>query len=102
MATAEEKLFKAFEKTFNVVPKNIYDIMKLHSDDLIDVIDNLLYLEQHSQLKEREEEFKKAVIEAMKEYGAFLIMCEREGRPLLLAEDYYREYFNTKQKDSRY
>jgi hypothetical protein len=61
----------------------------------------ILFAEQYAkdQLKEREEEFKKVVIEAMKEYGTFLIMCEREGKPLLLAEDYYREYFNTKHKD---
>ena len=92
MATAEEKLFKAFEKTFNVVPKNIYDIMKLHSDDLIDVIDNLLYLEQHSQLKEREEEFKKAVIEAYQvgvESGHYKGYSGQTGE----------EYFNTKHKN---
>jgi hypothetical protein len=41
----EEKLFNAYEKTFNVKPKIIYDIINLRSDDLLDVLENLLHIE---------------------------------------------------------
>ena len=46
--TAEEKLYTAFFKTFHVNPKNIYDVINLRSDDFLDVIDNLIFIEQEN------------------------------------------------------
>ena len=38
-------------------------------------------------------------MQTAKDYGEFCAMCEREGKPLLLLEDYIRHYGTTKLKE---
>ena len=55
--TAEEKILKAFELTFLVKPKNIFDVMNLSVEEFVDVLDNFLHNEQ--------KEAKAKVLEAL-------------------------------------
>lgn len=48
--TAEEKILKAFELTFSVKPKGIFDVMDLSVDEFLDVIENLLHVENQTKV----------------------------------------------------
>ena len=62
--TAEEKLLKAFELTFSVKPKNIFDVMNLSVEEFVDVLDNFLHNEQKEAQAKALESLEREVTEA--------------------------------------
>jgi hypothetical protein len=59
----EEKIFNAFEKTFGVKTDDIYKAMNLRSDEYLDLIENILFIEITKEKEQREELIKAVSVE---------------------------------------
>ena len=102
--TAEEKLYTAFFKTFHVNPKNIYDVINLRSDDFLDVIDNLIFIEQENAqakvLEALEKEVPKAYRNGVSGLSIFAITDKgvRCTSEMTTGEQYYETEVKPKYK----